>query len=136
MRRPSTVLLSVLVAAILAAGCSDAATVEEPGSATASHPTGAAGDFTPGSASLVLLSFGETGLEAGDLRVPAGSEVVLVVASKDGRPHGLTVEGLPGPPRAVVTPGATRELPLGVVKAGRYRLAPDGAAEPLILVVE
>jgi len=118
-RRAVTVSL-VLVAVGTGTGCGDD---EQPTSSGAGEDS-------------VVLTFTKDGLTAQTpLRIESGARIGLSIRSLDGRPHGLTVENAPRRPRVVVLPGKTNTIDLGVLPDGRYRLAPDGAQDPLTLVV-
>ncbi len=89
------------------------------------------------------LAFGSDGLAIiapptatpDTVRFAAGADITLTVASTDARPHGLTVEGAPQRVRVVLRPGEEKSVVLRGLPTGTYLLAPDGAADPLKLVV-
>jgi hypothetical protein len=115
-----------------AAGCGEDGRPSGRATTTAAQP----GDFRSGTSTLLLVTFTRDGVTPDDpLRARSGATISLTVTSGDGRPHGLTVENAPRRPRAVVRPGGSTTIDLGVLPDGRYRLAPDGAEDPLTLVV-
>ncbi|WP_372789781.1 hypothetical protein [Paraconexibacter sp.] len=123
MRIPSLVL-SLSVIALALGACGDDAPATPDADASLVFSTSGLAVAEPASAAT-----------SGTLRFPAGTDLTITVASQDGRPHGLTLEGAPRRARVVLRPGERKPLKLGVLAAGTYRLAPDGAGDPVPLVI-
>ncbi|UTI65698.1 cupredoxin domain-containing protein [Paraconexibacter antarcticus] len=66
---------------------------------------------------------------------PRGSALRLVLVAADGHPHGVVTDVGGRRVRLVVAPGATRQATVAAPRPGRYRVVPDGAAPPVLLVV-
>lgn len=113
LRRAAPLLLAVLTLAL--AACGD--------------------DETGPSGTTVDVVFGADGMTVTPTAVPGGADVTLRVAAQDGRPHGVTLDGAPTPTRVVVKPGETKQTAAGELPDGTYRVAPDGATEPVTLTV-
>lgn len=96
----------------------------------------ACGDDDTGTAGTTVdVVFGADGMTVSPTSVDSGTDVTLGVSSQDGRPHGVTLDGAPTPVRVVVLPGETKRTAAGELPDGTYRVAPDGATEPVPLVV-
>lgn len=128
MRTRSLAIPLILTAALLAggAGCGDG---ESSGTTS-----------TEGSAPIpsAVFTFGEAGLApaVARVRIDRGRLVDLTIVSADGRPHGVVVEAGGTRVRVVVSPGATARRRLRNVTRGRYRVEPDGAADPVLMIVD
>lgn len=83
----------------------------------------------------VDVVFGADGMTVTPTTVDSGADVTLSVSSQDGRPHGVTLDGSPTPVRVVVIPGETKSAAAGELPDGTYRVAPDGATEPVPVTV-
>lgn len=120
MTQSAKSVVVLIACTALAAGCgsSDDSKSEKGGSTPEATLTFNAGSLTP--ARLVL---------------PPGPEVTLKIVSKDGRPHVVRVT-TGGPRQSVlVKAGATAEIKLkGILPGGAYRVVPDGAAAPALLI--
>jgi hypothetical protein len=92
-------------------------------------------DDTAPAGTTVDVVFGADGMTVTPTTVPSGADVTLAVASQDGRPHGVTLDGAPTPVRVVVKPGETQRTAAGELPDGTYRVAPDGATEPVPITV-
>ncbi len=70
------------------------------------------------------------------LKIAATDSVILTLSAADGRPHGVEVQGPGQDMRIVLRPSETiRRRLTGLRSGGRYRIVPDGAAEPAVLQV-
>jgi hypothetical protein len=128
-------LLSMLVLA----GCGGGGGADRTAPAPAGG-AGGAGESAPGGAGdenpirvPATFTFRDGRLEPSRIEVPAFLAIELAVVSNDGRPHAVTVEAR-GRRRLLVPPGGRASLRLSGLRPGRYRVVPDGAAEPAVLV--
>ncbi|PTL58846.1 hypothetical protein C7Y72_03855 [Paraconexibacter algicola] len=97
--------------------------------------TGCGDDEPVPAGTTVDVVFAADGLQVTPTTVPSGEDVTLRVSAQDGRPHGVTLDGAPTTVRIVVKPGETRQTPAGELPDGTYRVAPDGATEPVPVTV-
>lgn len=118
-----TTLLTTAALAAALAGCGDSR------DAGTTAPTDA-------DVPVVRFAFGEGGLLPARARVDsAGGRVTLQLASRDGRPHGVTISAGGRRTRILVLPGRTEARTLTGLRPGRLRIVPDGAGEPAVLIV-
>lgn len=108
--------------------------------------SGAGGGTTAGTAPAapaeppvprVSFTFGTGGISPDPARVraDASGRLELALVSGDGLPHAAAITVAGRRTRIVVPPGGTQRRLLSGVRPGRYRLVPDGAAEPVPLIV-
>lgn len=94
---------------------------------------------TPGAppVPVVTFTFGPRGITPDPARVTANAagQLDLALVSADGRPHAAAITVAGRRTRIVVFPGAAQRRRLSSVRPGRYRLVPDGAADPVPLLV-
>jgi hypothetical protein len=129
--RTGTSLITAVVTGVLAAGAAGCGGGDGPASG-GSTPTGAAQP-----APSVTLTFGPEGLTPAVPRVTgdASGRLDLTLVSGDGRPHAAAITVAGRRTRIVVIPGAPQRRLLTGVVPGRYRVVPDGAAEPATVLV-
>ncbi|MCW3038837.1 MAG: hypothetical protein JWM31_742 [Solirubrobacterales bacterium] len=117
-----------------AAGCGDSG--DEGGTTTTGGVTSISATG-PGTSLTAPFTFAADGLTPSSLTVKApDGRLTLRIISADGRPHGVSIVGLGVDRRLLVQPGRRADLDLTGLAAGRYRVVPDGATEPVTLKVE
>lgn len=133
--RPPIVLLVAALLALGASACgSDKASPD--GGATTSVPADSESGVVD--AIAVPYAFLDGALAPAQTRVAAASakKIKLSAASKDGRPIALVIRIGSQRIRLVAAPGATQSRTIPMPPKGRYRVVPDGAAEPAVLIIE
>ncbi|WP_354700149.1 hypothetical protein DSM112329_00413 [Paraconexibacter sp. AEG42_29] len=143
MRARSRAIPPILAALVVVGvgGCGDSDDpVGTAGTGAGTVPATTRADDTPATETIptAVFTFGPDGLTPAVARVKLGRGRVvdLEVVSLDGRPHGVVVDAGGTRTRVVVTPGAATGKLLRNVAPGRYRVIPDGAADPALMIVE